>query len=95
MKLRNLASSTQDNYVRYVAGLARHFGKSPDLLGPKEVRAYQLYLVNKCGLCANSMSVVASALKFFYRVTAPRDWVVEEIPAPKQPRRLPVVLSQK
>lgn len=93
MKLRNLSASTQDNYVRYVADLARYFGKSPELLGPEEIRAYQLYLVNERDLCANTMSVVVCALRFFFRVTAPRDWVVDEIPAPRQPRRLPVVLS--
>jgi len=93
MKLRNLSASTQDNYVRYVADLARHFGKSPDTLGPKEIRAYQLHLINERGLCANTMSVVVCALRFFYRFTAPRDWVIDEIPAPRQLRRLPVVLS--
>lgn len=56
MKLRNVSASTQDNYVRYVADLARYFGKSPELLGPEEIRAYQLYLVNERDLCANTMS---------------------------------------
>ena len=93
MKLRNLSASTQDNYIRYVADLARYFGKSPEVLGPEEIRAYQLYLVNERDLCANTISVVVCALRFFYRVTAPRDWVVKEIPAPRVPRRLPVVLS--
>jgi hypothetical protein len=46
MQIRNLASSTQRAYVEHVARFARHFGQSPAVLGPKEIRAYQLYLTN-------------------------------------------------
>jgi len=94
MKIRNLSAATQEHYVRYVAQLARFFGKSPEELGPEEIRSFQLYLVEERGYCANSLMVATCALKLFYRVTAPRDWAVEEIPVPKQPRRVPVVLSR-
>jgi len=46
MKLRNLSAWTQEVYVRYVADFARYFGKSPELLGPEEVRTYQVHLFN-------------------------------------------------
>ena len=95
MKLRNLSAWTQEVYVRYVADFARYFGKSPELLGPEEVRTYQVHLFKERGYCYNSLTVVASALKFFYRVTAPQDWSVEQIPVPKRPKRLPVVLSSE
>ena len=94
MKIRNLSPSTQQTYVGYVADLARYFGKSPEHLGPEEVRRYQLYLVERRGYCANSLMVATCALKFFYRVTAPREWAVEQILLPKQPKRVPVVLSR-
>lgn len=95
MKLRNMSAWTQEAYVRYVADFARYSGKSPDLLGPEEVRAYQVHLFKERGFCYNSLTVAASALKFFYRVTAPRDWSVEQIPVPKRPKKLPVVLSKE
>ena len=95
MKLRNLSAWTQEVYVRYVADFARYFGKSPELLGPEEVRTYQVHLFKERGYCYNSLTVAASALKFFYRVTAPQDWSVEQIPVPKRPKRLPVVLSSE
>ncbi len=40
MRLRNLAPSTQQLYVNCVARYARHFGRSPDELGPEHVREY-------------------------------------------------------
>jgi integrase/recombinase XerD len=46
MKLRNLSAWTQDVYVRYVADFARYSGKSPELLGPEEVRTYQVHLLH-------------------------------------------------
>ena len=47
MRLRNLAPNTQEAYVRAVAKLAQHFGKSPELLSKEEVRSYLVYLVQE------------------------------------------------
>ena len=44
MQVRNLAPHTQRAYVQYVSQFACCFRKSPDLLGPTEIRAFLLYL---------------------------------------------------
>jgi hypothetical protein len=39
MQVRNLSSQTQaTEYVQQVSLFARHFNKSPEILGPKEIR---------------------------------------------------------
>lgn len=95
MQIRNLAPHTQRAYVEQVVRFARHFRKSPEHLGPAEIRAYQLYLANDRHLAASSMIVAVSALRFFYTVTLKRPWIVEDdIPTGRQAKKLPVVLSQ-
>lgn len=94
MQIRNLAANTQQSYVQQVSRFARHFNKSPELLGPEEIRAYQLYLANEKKLSPGSIVIAVSALRFLYKVTLKRNWSVDEIiPAPKTPQKLPVVLS--
>lgn len=94
MQIRNLAANTQDSYLHQVAVFARHFGKSPELLGPEEIRAYQVYLTNEKQLAPSSITIATAALRFVYRITLKRDWNVEQlIPTPKRPHTLPVVLS--
>ena len=55
MQIRNLAPHTQRSYLQQVSQLARHFGKSPELLGPDDIRAYQLYLTRDKHLSASSI----------------------------------------
>jgi len=94
MQVRNLSPHTQSSYVLQVSLLARHFEKSPDLLGPEEIRSYQVYLTNEKKLSPCSIHVSVAALRFFYRVTLKKKWEFDEIiPAPKAPKKLPVVLS--
>jgi hypothetical protein len=47
MQVRNLSSQTQAAYVHQVSLFARHFNKSPEILGPEEIRSYQVYLTNE------------------------------------------------
>ena len=95
MQVRNLAPHTQRAYLQQVSRFARHFGKSPDILGPAEIRAYQLYLSQEKRLAASSILVAVAAIRFLYKVTLRRGWSVEEIiPTCRKPQKLPVVLSQ-
>jgi integrase/recombinase XerD len=43
MQVRNLSPHTQASYVQQVSLFARYFGKSPEVLGTEEIRAYQVY----------------------------------------------------
>src|SRR4051812_34221365 len=96
MQIRNLTPNTQRVYVEQVARFAGHFGKSPELLGPAEIRSYLIHLTQERRLAASSIIVTVSALRFFYTVTLKRPWVVEDdIPAGKQAKKLPVVMSQE
>ena len=93
MGIRNLADNTQSAYLQQVIAYAEHFHRSPEELGPEAVRAYQLYLTNTRRLSPSSISVATGALRFLYKVTLKRDWAVDEIPMPKRPFKLPVILS--
>jgi site-specific recombinase XerD len=94
MAVRNLAENTQSAYVQQVVAYARHFHRPPEELGPEAVRAYQVHLTQTRMLSPSSVSVATGALRFLYNVTLKRGWVVEEIPMPKRPFRLPVILSR-
>jgi site-specific recombinase XerD len=94
MGIRNLADNTQSAYLQQVIAYAEHFHRSPEELGPEAVRAYQLYLTNTRRLSPSSISVATGALRFLYKVTLKRNGAVDEIPMPKRPFKLPVILSR-
>src|ERR1700741_5680814 len=94
MQVRNFSPHTQNSYVQQVSLLARHFSKSPEELGPDEIRSYQVYLTNERKLAPSSILIAIAALRFLYKVTLHKDWSLEEIiPAPKKPQKVPIVLS--
>ena len=94
MQVRNLSPHTQTCYVQQVSLFARHFRKSPEALGPEDIRSYQVYLTNEKKLAPGSILIAVAALRFLYKVTLHKDWSFEDIiPAPKKPQKLPIVLS--
>ena len=54
MQVRNLAPHTQRSYLQQISQFARHFGKSPEILGPDDIRAYQIHLSRERQLSASS-----------------------------------------
>jgi len=94
MQVRNLALNTQTSYLQQVSLFARHFNKSPERLGPEDIRAYQVYLTSEKKLSPSSALIAIAALRFLYKVSLKKDWSFEDvIPAPKKPQKLPVVPS--
>src|SRR5436305_15017626 len=86
MQVRNLALNTQTCYVQQVSLFARHFDKSPEQLGPEEIRAYQVYLTNEKKLAPGSVLIAVAALRLLYKVSLKKNWTFEDvIPAPNKP----------
>ena len=94
MQIRNFSANTQQSDLQQVSLFARHFRRSPEGLGPVNIRDYQVYLTNEKKLAPSSISIATSALRFLYTVTLKRPWdVAEVLPMPKASQTLPVILS--
>ena len=94
MRIRNLSPPTQKACIEQVARFARHFGRSPELPGPPEIRTWRLHLAEDKQLAASSIAVAVAALRFLCTVTLRQSWSVEhDIPTGRSPRKLPDVLS--
>lgn len=93
MQIRNLSPHTIDGYLRYVGEFAKHFGVSPDRLGPEHVRTYQLHLLEQ-QVHQSILVQTVCALRFLYEKTLHRPWTVDYIPFPKRIKTLPVILSR-
>jgi len=95
LRIRNYAPSTVQCYIRSVAEFARHFNKPPDRLGPKEIREWQLYLLNEKRVKLSTYIQAICGLRFFYRNTLHRRFDIDRIPLPRYETRLPVILSKE
>ncbi|WP_434033076.1 tyrosine-type recombinase/integrase [Cupriavidus sp. a3] len=93
MQIRNFAENTQKSYLVQVSSFARNFRRSPELLGPEEIRTWLVYLREERKLAPASLAASIGALRFLYRVTLKRHWSDDDLPLPKKPVRLPVILS--
>jgi integrase/recombinase XerD len=93
MELRNYAPRTIKIYVKRVVTFAEYFGKSPQRLGAADVRAYLLFLVQEKHASWSYYGQAIAALRFLYRSTLDKKWVVDDVVSPKKQRKLPVVLS--
>lgn len=93
MRVRNLSESVQYTYLDHVTRLAKHFGKSPHLLGPEDVRQYMVYLAEVERADVPTRRLAACSLRFFYRVTLGRSWMIDSIPYAQRLKKLPEILS--
>lgn len=95
LTIRNYSPQTIKTYVDRVAKFAQHFDTSPDQLGPEDVRAFQLFLVEKKQCSWSLLNQTVCALRFFYGVSLGKPCMIEHIPYARTPKKLPVVLSRE
>src|SRR2546427_11058130 len=93
MVVRGMADRTRETYLWAVEGLARHYHRSPDQISDQEVQAYLRHLLRDRHRSWSTLHIVVHGLRFFYHTTLKRDRATFEIPGPRQPVQLPVVLS--
>ncbi len=83
---RNYSAITSRNYLRVVSDFAKYFGKSPDKLGPNELRNYQAYLLTERKLTPGTVVNRVAALRFFFVKTLKRHQFREFLPYPQDRR---------
>ncbi len=93
MKLRRFAPSTQEAYVSAVAGLAKYYNQSPDLLDKEKIRSYLLYLMDERHLGWSTCNVIVCGIRFFFTQTLGLDSMHLGIPPMKTQKKLPEILS--
>jgi integrase/recombinase XerD len=95
LQIRHYSPNTARAYIRSIAEFAKHFGKSPDLLGAEQIREYQLYLIKEKRVSLSSYIQAVCSLRFLYTNTLHRQVAVERIPLPRYEKKLPVILSRE
>ena len=93
LQRRNYSQETTRAYLFAVRDFARYFHRSPEELGPEQIRQYQLHLFNVKKLAPHSVAQRTAALRFLFVKTLKRPYMLEHIPFPKTPLRLPTILS--
>ena len=94
MELRQLKENTQRAYLDAVKDLARHYGKSPDLLSEEEIRRYFVHLTTTRRCSKSTLRVRLFGIKFLFRHTLRRPLPVFDLIRLSRQRKLPVVLGR-
>lgn len=92
MVLRGFTVGTQKVYIGAVAGMAKHYGRSPDQITIEEAKSY-LHRLLECQKHGTTVNIVSVALRFFYREVLGRPEAALAIPVSRLPKRLPQILS--
>jgi integrase/recombinase XerD len=93
LQRRNYATTTVQYYIQTVEQFAKHFRTRPDRLNQQHIRTYQTYLLRERKLHPHSVKRHVAALRFFFVKTLRRSYGLDDIPYPKVPRRLPMILT--
>ncbi len=94
MTIRGFGAKTQVDYIRCVKRFAAFLGRSPDTATPEEIRRFQLTL-REDGMSPSAINAIVSALRFFFKVTLGRPDIDRWTQFVREPRKLPVILSQE
>src|SRR5205807_5744445 len=95
MTVRGFARRTHTAYIAAVVRLAKHYRRSPDQITSDEVQTYLAHLIQERKLSWSTCSQAANAFRFLYHVTLGHPRTELHVPLPKQPQKLPEILSRE
>lgn len=94
MRMRKLNPHTQDGYIRAVRKFTKYLGRSPDTATVKDLRNFQLHLVDH-GISPVTLNATITGLKFFFDITLNRAELMARMQPVHVPRTLSVILSRE
>jgi len=94
LKLRSLAGTTQEEYLRYIRKLGTYVKGDPAGLDEAQVRAYVLHVKVAYEYSPSTMRTVVAALRAYYGLLLGHDWKLFELIRSPSARTLPQVLTR-
>ncbi|PYR51891.1 MAG: integrase [Acidobacteria bacterium] len=92
---RGFSPRTHKAYISHVVALVRYYKRAPDQITNDEVQSYLAYLIEERKLSWSTCSQAAMAFRFLYHEVLGHDRSEFHVPAPKQPQKLPEILSRE
>jgi integron integrase len=88
---------TEQTYARWIVRYVKyHNTRHPGEMGKEEVRTYLSNLATGRNVAASTQNQALNALLFLYRDVLGREWdEIDDFQRAKEPKRLPVVLSEQ
>jgi len=93
LQIRGYSPGTRRAYLYHMRRYVKFFMRAPDQLTPEHIRQYQLHLTRDRKVCWSTFNVAVCALRFFYRDTLKKDWVIQHLCYQKTGRKFPEILS--
>ncbi|HSS64924.1 MAG TPA: site-specific integrase [Gammaproteobacteria bacterium] len=94
MQMRGFSVRTHKSYLAAVTDLARYCRRSPAALEVKDLHGYFEHLAVERKLSASSCRLALNGIRFLYLDVLKREAFDVPIPVPKQPQRIPALLSR-
>ncbi len=96
MQIRNFSQRTIDNYSARARMFLEYFvGKDVRKLSFDQIKSYLYDLIKEKHNGASSLKCTIGALKNFYTFTLNMKWKYKNLPIPRRPKHLPVILSKE
>ena len=95
LTLNRKAERTVHCYVSFIYSLAKHYRRSPDLLGPEEIQHWLYHLIAERKQAPSTVNLAINAVRSFYGKLLQHDIepLLRRIKRPRRPARAPRVYS--
>jgi len=94
LKLRGLAATTQEEYLRFARKLLGRLKCEPESVTQEQLRAHLLRLKEEHHYSPSSMRTAVAAMRAFFGLHLGRDWKLFDLVRAPSERKLPTVLSR-
>lgn len=95
MEVEHFSDSSVNCYLNAIKQLCLFCGKLPDHLGEDDIYAYLSHLKNEKQLKRETIRNHLQGIRFVYRKIYKRIDIIQDVPYPKQTKKLPIILSSK
>ncbi len=95
LKLRGLAETTQEEYLRFARRLLERLKCAPEAVTEEQLRAHLLQLKEEHQYSPSSMRTAVAAMRALFGRHLGRDWKLFDLVRAKSERKLPTVLTRE